>query len=273
VPFGRHAVEEPNTDEQSEDVQQTSLAPPPGPEAFWGEDSAEIHAVLQGPDACPCDDEDRDPDPRPTPNARHKPRRALALIGAGLLAAFAAVMGAVIGLGGRASPPAHVATLNPAPGDPAAEHLRLASLQKSLAATTATRPAAPRKTKARLRVKRSHPRPVHSSAPKPARQASPIHTSASTYPVSTQSAPTTTSSVGSAPSTSVSSPAPTQPVNVRSSSSTGSSVSAPTPPTSSSTTSGGGATSSHSGGQSSKTKAPAGPTGNSALLGPGHCNC
>ena len=201
-------------------------------------------------------------------------RRALLQLAAALALVAAALTGAVVWLNvdGRTEPQAQTVPRLPA-GSPDAEDARLASLQKSLAATTAHPSHAPLKQQRPAAAKRSQHRPVHRSAPRPARPASPVHPSAAAHPVSTQSAPSSTSSVSSTPSTPVSSSTPSQSVDVPSSSSTGSVVSEPTQPTSSSTTSGGSATSSHSGGQSSKAKAPAGPTGNSALLGPGHCNC
>ncbi len=195
-------------------------------------------------------------------------------LAAALALIAAALTGAVVWLNvdGRTEPQAQTVPRLPA-GSPDAEDARLASLHKSLAATTAHPSHAPLKQQRPTATKRSQHRPVHRSAPRPARPASPVHPSAAAHPVSTQSMPSSTSSVSSTPSTPVSSSTPSQSVDVPSSSSTGSVVSEPTQPTSSSTTSGGSATSSHSGGQSSKAKAPAGPTGNSALLGPGHCNC
>jgi hypothetical protein len=269
VPFGRDAAEEPGADAVAADVHEISVAPPPGPDAFWGEDSAEIHAVLQGPDVGARDQEQRDAD-KPTPTTRRRPRRAVALIAAVLVAAVAAVTVAVVELGGRSSsPPVQEAIFNPASGSLSAQHARLATWRKYLLALTAH---APRKVMPHVTATPARHRPVHTSARKPSHHATPVHTSSHAYPVSTQSAPRSTSTVSSAPSAPVSSSVSTQPVDAPSSSS-GSVVSEPTQPTSSTTTSGGSATSSHSGGQSSKAKAPAGPTGNSALLGPGHCNC
>lgn len=257
VPFGRDAVEKPVADAQAADVQEISLAPPRGPEAFWGEDSAEIHGVLQGPDVAPGDDAS-EPTPRP-PATKRRPSRAFALLAAALLAAVGAGVATIVGLGGKSSPP-HEAITNPVLGNPRAEHVRLARLQKSLAATASSDKHRPRKVERHPAARPSRHRPVHRSAPKPVK------------PVTTQPVAASSSSVSTAPSSPVSSSTPSQPVDVPSSSSTGGVVSEPSQPTSSSTASGG-ATSSHSAGQSSKAKAPAGPTGNSALLGPGHCNC
>lgn len=276
VPFGRDAAEAPEADAETADVHEISLAPPPGPDAFWGEDSAEIHAVLQGPDVGPRDQkdrEDRDAGHKPTPATRRRPRRTVALIAAALVAAVAVVTVAVVELGIRSSsPPAQEAVFNPASGSLSAQQVRLASWRKYLVATNVHASQALRKVSQRVVARTARHRPDHPSAPKPTHHATPVHTSAHAYPVSTQSAPSSTSTVSSTRSAPVSSSVPTQPVDTPSSSS-GTVVSEPTQPTSSSTTSGGSATSSHSGGQSSKAKAPAGPTGNSALLGPGHCNC
>ena len=263
VPFGRDAAEKPDADAdaQAADVHEISLTPPPGPDAFWGEDSAEIHAVLQGPDVGPRDE-------APTPGTRRGPSRAVALIAAGVVALVAAGAVVIVGLVGKSSPP-HEVIANPVMGSPSAEQARLASLQKSLAVTAASSSHRPRKAAKHVAARHSRHRP----APKPARHVDAVHTSSPAYPVTTQPVASSSSSVSTGPSTPVSSPNPSQPVDVPSSSSSGSVVSEPSQPTSSSTTSGGGATSSSSGGQSSKAKAPAGPTGNSALLGPGHCNC
>jgi hypothetical protein len=270
VPFGRDAAEETEADAVAADIHEISVAPPPGPDAFWGEDSAEIHGVLQGPDIGARDQEQRDADHKPTPTTSRRPRRAVALIAAVLVAAVAALTVAVVELGGRSSSlPAREAIFNPSSGSLSAPHARLATWRKYPVALSAH---TSRKVKPHGTATPARHRPVHASAPKPRHHATPLHTSSHAYPVSTQSPPSSTSTVSSAPSAPVSSSAPTQPVDAPSSSS-GSVVSEPTQPTSSATTSCGSATSSHSGGQSSKAKAPAGPTGNSALLGPGHCNC
>ena len=272
VPFGRRALGEPEAGDETARGHELSHAPSPGPDAFWGEDSAEIHAAMPAPASGPARHEERDADSKTAPTQRRRPRRAFALIGAAVLAAVAVVIGAVVGLAGRSSPSAQVASFDPAPGNLSAQHLRLASLAKSTARRTANRPASPQKHKPRLAAKHLQRRRVHKSASMPAQDASPVHSSSPAYEVTTPSVPSSTSSASSASSTQVSSSAPTQPVDVPSSSS-GSVVSASTQPASSSTTSGGSATSSRSEGQSSKAKAPAGPTGSSALLGPGHCNC
>jgi hypothetical protein len=272
VPFGRRAPAEPEAGEETALVHEISNGPSPGPNAFWGEDSAEIHAAMPAPAAGPARNEDRNADFRAAPTQRRRPRRAFALVGAAALAAVAVGIAAVVGLAGRSSPSAQVASFDPAPGNLSAQHLRLASLAKSTARRTVNRPASPQQRKPRLVPKHLQRRRVHKSASMPAHEASPMHSPSPAYEVTTRSVPSSTSSASSASSAPVSSSAPTQPVDVPSSSS-GSGVSPSTQPASSSTTPGGSATSSRSEGQSSKAKAPAGPTGSSALLGPGHCNC
>jgi hypothetical protein len=48
VPIGRIAY--PESEERREEQKQGESAPPPGPDAFWGEDSAEIHDAMLGPE-------------------------------------------------------------------------------------------------------------------------------------------------------------------------------------------------------------------------------
>jgi hypothetical protein len=131
----------------------------------------------------------------------------------------------------------------------------------------AGRPAVARRAQPRKAIKRMqrhhsrrpahHPKPRASSPPAVSTQPAASYTPAVT---SGRSPPVTTSS--SSPS-----------VDASSSPSSGGVVSSLTQPASSSQTSGSGATSSRGSGRSSKPTAPAGPTGNGALLGPGHCNC
>jgi hypothetical protein len=165
---------------------------------------------------------------------------------------------------------------------------KLASVQPvSLAALSQTAGAA---DSAIHRLAQSVVRPTHEHQPvrkhrvrhQPQGARHPAHRPAthakSTIAASTQpanhnipvSAPTSSTSTPSASTPSSSSSTPSV---VSSSPSTGATVSSPAAPPSSSETSSGGATSSHGSGQSSKSRAPAGPTGNGALLGPGHCNC
>ena len=125
VPFGRDPAEETETDAVAADIHEISVAPPPGPDAFWGEDSAEIHGVLQGPDIGARDQEQRDADDKPTRTTMRRPRRAVALIAAVLVAAVAAVTVAVaaVELGGRSSSlPVQKGIFNPSSGSLSAQY-------------------------------------------------------------------------------------------------------------------------------------------------------
>ena len=266
IPFGRDPAEETKPESEAADVREISLAPPPGPDAFWGEDSAEIHAVLQGPSVRPREEA---PEPGPAAADKRRPSRAFVAIAAGVLAAVVAAAVTIVGFSGKSSAPRVAAVPNPVMGSPSAEHMRLSSLQRSLAAAAASGSRKPRTVRRRSAARSSRHRPVE----RPARHVNPVHQSSPASPVTSHPVANSSSSVTTTQSPTVSSSPPPQPVDVPSSSSSGSVVSEPSHPTSSSTTSSGSATSSHSGGQSSKAKAPAGPTGSSALLGPGHCNC
>jgi hypothetical protein len=303
VPFGRRAYEKSEASASTADVHETgtanvhetgtanvhetgtadvheiSLTPPPGPDAFWGEDSAEIHAVLQGPVVRDGDKRAQDGDRPRTQKIRSRrrprPGRAIklarsrgALAAAALLAAMAALTVAVFGLGRPSSRPPHVLT-NPVAKSASSQDVRLASLQKYLAGRSAR--DAHKRRKARQRPAAASPQHRHahkSGPPKPVRHVSSVPSSS----VSIHPATTSASPVHSAPSPADSSLNRSPAVDVTSSSSS-EGVVGPARPASSSETTSSGATSSRSSGQSSKPQAPAGPTGNSAILGPGHCNC
>lgn len=93
VPIGRRVRSE--SDERSDDAgpAELTLAPPPRPDAFWGEDSAEIHAVIPGPDVPPVPCASRS-------TTGSSLRRRAVRVTAGLLVAATCAVAAVASLGG-----------------------------------------------------------------------------------------------------------------------------------------------------------------------------
>jgi hypothetical protein len=293
VPFGEGASS------QTGELGDTSPSGTPGPDAFW-EGSAEIQAVLQGPDTTSVEEPER---VTPVRAARpHRPRAlgarlahsreiprsrtvfsaAVALLGVAILAVATTVMSGSSG-GSKAR--------SPGVGEgSSASATQLADLQKSRIARSRRAAAGQTQLQSSRRPRGS---PIHRASPSHGshHKAAPANrgeTSASRRRPSaaaTGSRPSSDAAAVISNQTAVryipvaaSSPSPlaagsSPPVDASSPSSGVGDVSGGTETSSSSPASGGHATSSASSPAPSKSSASAGPTGNSALLGPGHCSC